>query len=480
MLSSILVPLIAFTNIAEASTYYMSDVGIRAMGRGGAFVAGADDISAQWYNPSALTRIQGSHFQIDLMGVKQEMYFDRQDYPGNGPKVDGNPTDLITDPIRNGAPPLPIPHFGFIHDFGNPDLTVLLGFTTPYATDISYPEGGAQRYSLEDSIVIHTFTGPAIAYKVKPWLSVGVGTSWNYMTVGQSMQVALQAPGVCDGETEDPQCDIGFEALTQDNKMFTWNVSATVESLDQRFAAAIMFQPKIKYDATGWLKADFSNNLLYETGFIVSETPEDDFITIETYLPIIIRSGVLFRPRSDFEIELSAVYEGWSSMQSLDITNVDMTIETADFIGDGSVQVTDDISLPTNFKNAFSTRLGWDWDISKVWNIRQGLLFETTGVKPEYMSPSLMDRNKVGMGLGASWSPTPQWTIDSALFGTTMGEWEVTNSQNKQIAVAVDVAEGGAQVVEGRSVSDGIYRSATWLAGFSITRHIGQNNRWSD
>ena len=67
------------------------------------FVAGADDTSAQWYNPSALTRIHGSHFQIDLMGVKQEMYFDRQDYPGNGPKVDGNPTDLITDPIRNGA-----------------------------------------------------------------------------------------------------------------------------------------------------------------------------------------------------------------------------------------------------------------------------------------------------------------------------------------------------------------------------------------
>ena len=102
MLSS-LVPFLCFTNTTEASTYYMSDVGIRAMGRGGAFVAGADDISAQWYNPSALTRIHGSHFQIDLMGVKQEMYFDRQDYPGNGPKVDGNPTDLITEPIRNGA-----------------------------------------------------------------------------------------------------------------------------------------------------------------------------------------------------------------------------------------------------------------------------------------------------------------------------------------------------------------------------------------
>ena len=63
-------------NGAQASTYYLSDVGIRAMGRGGAFVAGADDISAQWYNPSALTRMHGTHFQFDVMGVKQQIYFD--------------------------------------------------------------------------------------------------------------------------------------------------------------------------------------------------------------------------------------------------------------------------------------------------------------------------------------------------------------------------------------------------------------------
>ena len=75
---------------------------------------------------------------------------------------------------------------------------------------------------------------------------------------------------------------------------------------------------KIKYDATGWLKADFSNNLFHTTGRSLPES-EDDYITIETYLPIIVRTGVLFRPRTDFEVKMSAVYEGWSSMQSLDI-----------------------------------------------------------------------------------------------------------------------------------------------------------------
>ena len=186
------------------------------MGRGGAFVAGADDISAQWYNPSALTRIHGTHFRFEVAGIKQQIYFDRTDYGGVGPKVNGEPTDLINEPIRNTAPPLPIPHFGLIHDFGNPNLTILLGFTTPHATDIRFPKGGAQRYSLEDSVVIHTYTGPAIAYQVSPRLSLGFGTSWNYMIVGQEMQVALQVPfEPCNGTTEDPQCDVGLDSIYQ-------------------------------------------------------------------------------------------------------------------------------------------------------------------------------------------------------------------------------------------------------------------------
>ena len=465
-------------NGAQASTYYLSDVGIRAMGRGGAFVAGADDISAQWYNPSALTRIHGTHFQFDVMGVKQQVYFDRLDYPGEGPIVDGNPTDLMTAPIRNTALPLPIPHLGFIHDFGNPNLTVLIGFTSPYATDIKFPEGGAQRYSLEDSLVIHTFTGPAIAYKVKPWLSIGFGTSWNYMIVGQSMQVALQTPfAPCDGQTEDPQCDIGFEAFTKDAKMFTWNLSATVESMDKRFAGALMFQPKIKYDATGWLKADFSNNIFYENGTILSETSEDDHVTLTASLPMIIRSGLLFRPKPTVEVELSAIYEGWSTLQSLDVQNVNMTIEMTEFLGDA--EITDDISLPTNFTDSYSLRLGWDWDLSQIWNLRQGVLYESTGLKQAFMNPALVDRDKIGLGLGASWSPNPKWTLDTAFFGASMGSWEVNDSKTRQISVYVDpFGEEGAKVVDGRPIANGTYRSSSWLGGLSLTHHFGQQDQW--
>src|SRR5215470_5968362 len=39
---------------AHAAGLYFSDRGVRPLGRGGAFVAGADDLGAVWYNPAGL------------------------------------------------------------------------------------------------------------------------------------------------------------------------------------------------------------------------------------------------------------------------------------------------------------------------------------------------------------------------------------------------------------------------------------------
>ena len=97
---------------AEAAGYYTSDVGVRAFSRGGAYVAGPSDLLALWYNPAALTRMGDGLVTLDVAGVGQTVAFDRADYPGEGPIVDGEPTDLITPPIENSAPAFMIPHLG--------------------------------------------------------------------------------------------------------------------------------------------------------------------------------------------------------------------------------------------------------------------------------------------------------------------------------------------------------------------------------
>ena len=39
---------------ASAGGFYLTDRGVRPLGRGGAFIAGADDQHAVWYNPAGL------------------------------------------------------------------------------------------------------------------------------------------------------------------------------------------------------------------------------------------------------------------------------------------------------------------------------------------------------------------------------------------------------------------------------------------
>ena len=49
---------------ARAAGLYFTDRGVRPLGRGGAFVAGADDFNATWYNPAGLADA-GTSFLLD-------------------------------------------------------------------------------------------------------------------------------------------------------------------------------------------------------------------------------------------------------------------------------------------------------------------------------------------------------------------------------------------------------------------------------
>ena len=59
--------LFATLSTGHASGYFYPDAGVSALGRGGANVAGSNDLSALWYNPAALRRISGNRFDLDLI-----------------------------------------------------------------------------------------------------------------------------------------------------------------------------------------------------------------------------------------------------------------------------------------------------------------------------------------------------------------------------------------------------------------------------
>ena len=77
--------------------------GVRPTARGGAFVAGADDLGALWFNPAGLAHIDNGEksFLFDMAYVEQDIEYSRIDSGGNDQRT-----------VSNSAPGLPIPSVG--------------------------------------------------------------------------------------------------------------------------------------------------------------------------------------------------------------------------------------------------------------------------------------------------------------------------------------------------------------------------------
>src|SRR6185503_5324065 len=62
---------------AQAAGFYFSDRGVRPMGRAGAYVAGADDLGALWYNPAGLADA-GTSIMADFSWLRFSSEYTRE------------------------------------------------------------------------------------------------------------------------------------------------------------------------------------------------------------------------------------------------------------------------------------------------------------------------------------------------------------------------------------------------------------------
>ncbi len=467
---------------AHAAGYYTSDVGVRAFSRGGAYVAGANDLLALWYNPAALTRVKDGTVTVNLAGVSQRTWFDRADYPGEGPPdAAGNPTDLINPPVENGSPAYLIPHIGAAWDFGLPDTSFAVGFYPPYAPDVSYPGDGPQRYSLTDSLVIQTFTGASVAHRFWDRLSIGAGASWNLLIVEQELDVNIPFNTSDPTAVEDPQYDVSFSMRGEDKAALAWNLGLLYEPPSNRYALGFMVQAPTRFETTGAMAADFRGNFFREDdtlGVIATDVARDEQVRFAVSMPLILKAGALVRPRDNLELELAGVWERWSVIDRIVVKDVDMSIPIDQqnpfgaAIGE-SIEVTDDIVLPAGFRNTWSVRLGGEWWPTEDWALRAGGLYEISAVPDSVRGVALLDGDKWGWGAGGTWQPLDRLGFDLGLLQTITPERELVDSELRSIMLNWQTGE----MIEGRNIGDGRIRGRNLMIGGGLNWYFGQDPR---
>ncbi len=208
--SAIGATLLCASSTALAGGFEIPDNGAQAVGRGGAFVAKADDGTAIYFNPAGLARQRGTRIYGGGNLYLHSFEFQRSSSFPDDPNNPATPWGQRPFPVvTNSAGPFFAPFLAASTDFASLDrLTVAIGaFGPPVVGNRTFPLAirnapAASRYDFIQSRSTIFFPTASAAYRVTPWLDLGFSahlvlaqfdqTTVSYADVGQCTNVEYQ------------------------------------------------------------------------------------------------------------------------------------------------------------------------------------------------------------------------------------------------------------------------------------------------
>ena len=499
---------------AEASGYYFTDAGTRGMSRGGAFIASANDLSAQYYNPAALINLKRSQFYVNHSLVSQKIAFTRQDYLENdagyvgtekAPAYDyeGNELTGGHPTANNVASPMNIPQFAVGSSLGVKNAYFAFGLHPPFAPQVVYEDGvrdgaepsGPQRYNLVDSLVVQFYAGPSAAYRVLPWLTLGASLNMTYVstTYGLNMMICQDdltddLTDRCPADAAGVQNDISVALEMSDPFRFTWNAGLLAEPTDwMKIGFSVL--PPLRIDGGGEVQAQFaSQHWMGPEGFDVlgAETVTDKDVAVQLTMPWVFRGGLAVQPTDKSVIELAGVYQRWSMTEEIRVTDLNLVVPLTEFAGTDldDVSLSDDVVIPAQYEDAWSIRLGGEAEVIEPLSLRAGTFYETSAIPAQTQAVSLVDGPKFGYGIGATyWHKKKErrvFSLDAGFSQTFITERTITGSLIRRQEIPInlpDVLAGSveANVVEGLGVGNGTMASSMMFFSAGGTIYWGKS-----
>jgi long-chain fatty acid transport protein len=424
------------TSAASAAGLYFSDRGVRPVGRGGAFVAGADDLGAIWYNPAGLA-YAGNAALVDASWLRFRSTYQRRSLvrdPATGDEaIQG--TNYFPE-VEGSSPILPIPTLAVSNNFNNEQFNLAFGILAPYSALTSYPEGDIpfrgrnvpppQRYSLI------TLDGSALAviglygsYKPSPRFSLGAGLQMLTGTFASRLAFNACPPDRFLCAQEDP----AWDAYTQLTVGPIFAPSANVGFIG------------IAHDAPGaevriggsfqlpyWINSSAKTQIRLPTAAMFRDAYiEGDEARVSFRLPAIARLGVETRlgEKKQTRLELAVFYEAWSMHDKITITPAGDGIRMRGVVGLPDPYEVGELAQARGFRDTFSIHAGMEHGFEAggyPMAVRLGSSYERSAVPPEYLSVLTVDLDKVQVAAGSSlWVGEKKNVRLDALIGYTFG-----------------------------------------------------------
>lgn len=407
--------------VVQASGFYLPARGVHSLGRAGASIAGGDTLQTMWFNPANLSEFQGFHTLFDVGVIATQATFQR------AARVGPDGQNQIYDPVHNEAPPIPDPSIMLSYGWKNPKVTVAYGLYAPYATNLKFPEQGAQRYAMVDLTgSIFLINHLSAAWEPHPRFRIGAGFQ-GYTAIVRLMTAASAYIGVF-GAPEDPNLDLYTEASIQVPFAPSGNAGMWGRILDFKtikLDAAVSVQLPVSLPAQGSIRVRLPTHPLFDPTRVEGERIQTDLS-----FPWIIRGAVRAHLFDRANIEVAFVYEMWSVFEKVRLTPKDgIVVKDVPTIGDFKIP---SLEIERHFVDTFSVRVGGSVRVTDAIELRAGYTFEKGAIPDKTFSVFLLDSDKHLLAVGATFN-WKNHSFDVAYGIHLFQKRRITNSDVRQI-----------------------------------------------
>lgn len=344
----------------------------------GAYVARATDSVSIAYNPAAVARLQGSHYELGF------------DYTASIDDYSSASGSFSQDKLITEAPALyatwhlPADYTPFAFGIG-------IDQTAWYLADWA-PALFPARFRTSRQQITLLSVHPVVAYQLGERWSIGAGLRYHTGKLEEGNNRRLtQAPGTT------PAYDVEVERLAKadvDGQSFdlglhygaeTWGWGLALES-----GGKVKGSGRVNYHARD-VPADPAIRAALDarlTGGSARQSFE---------LPWEARTGLWVAPYAELRMELDLVMTGWSVV---DATHT--TYSPDPFLpGSGGGAVTE--SRPRAWKDTISVRLGVEGDLSDHWGLSGGVGWEPSPVPSSTVEPGFARGGAITYGIGMTY-----------------------------------------------------------------------------
>lgn len=394
--------------------------GNRSTGMGNLGVAMKNDASTLFFNPGAVTMMNGNSVMLGVNPIMANAVF------WNSTVEYSNYTAETDNPL--GTP------FHFFVAWGPKESRWKFGLSavTPFGSGVSWGDTWMGRDLLNDIELKAIQIQATASFKITDNLGIGAGfiTSLGSVSLSKTLLV--------DGPEGNGSVSLEGNAKTA----FGYNVGL-FWSPGEKIDIGVNYRSRIDMDLED---GDASFTVPPSLSPLI---PAENSFSASLPLPSVTSAGITWHTTDKLDIGFEFDWVGWSAYKSLSF----------DF--ENNSPALEDTDSPRNYKDSWNIHLGGEYRLEKLWQFRAGVYYDKTPVQAGYMTPETPDSDRLGLSAGIGLAIGDHVQIDLSFLYVKGKEREQTE-QDAINAGTLNPEEGT------RDVLPGTYKLNAYIPGLSF------------